>query len=233
MRADQRAITQASRQSWREPACRASAARCVIKLTNKSKSARPKTIRNHTQLIIREGFTFIYFLSLYDTRHFFLSVLSPPYIFARCNHAAFGLFPWSMELLAFASRQFAATVNVDLQIVSSLYSRGLVLLVRLDRYSSNDFITVHVGVFYASQFGRLAHRPKLVRHRILRSSELGHRRCAVSSCILCMYLIMQPVDGSQEYTAQVYLALRSVGRSPCVVRPSNDGDQIRSLAALS
>ena len=47
MRADQRAITQASRQSWREPACRASAARCVIKLTNKSKSARPKTIRNH------------------------------------------------------------------------------------------------------------------------------------------------------------------------------------------
>ena len=100
MRADQRAITQASRQSWREPACRASAARCVIKLTNKSKSARPKTIRNHTQLIIREGFTFIYFQSLYDTRHFFLSVLSPPYIFVRCNHAAFGLFPWSMELLA-------------------------------------------------------------------------------------------------------------------------------------
>ena len=33
-----------------------------------------------------------------------------------------------------------------------------------------------------------------------------------------------------DYTAQVYLAEGSVGRSPCVVRPSNYGGQIRPIA---
>lgn len=47
-----------------------------------------------------------------------------------------------------------------------------------------------------------------------------------------------PVDGSQEqeryyYTAQVYLAKGSVGRYPCVVRPSNEGDHIRPISTTS
>ncbi|CAN0389726.1 unnamed protein product, partial [Laminaria digitata] len=48
VRADQSATTQASRQSWQEPACRrASTARFILK-TKKSKSARPKNIYTTT-----------------------------------------------------------------------------------------------------------------------------------------------------------------------------------------
>ena len=51
----------------------------------------------------REGFD-LYFQSQQETILLFLSVLSLSYI---CTCAASGLFSWSMELLAFASRQFA------------------------------------------------------------------------------------------------------------------------------
>ena len=54
-----------------------------------------------------EGFAFV---SSQDTTLVFLSVLSISYM-----HAASGLFSWSMELLAFASRQFAPKI-VDLSV---------------------------------------------------------------------------------------------------------------------
>ena len=57
--------------------------------------------------VMSEGFAFV---SSQDTTLVFLSVLSISYM-----HAASGLFSWSMELLAFASRQFAPKI-VDLSV---------------------------------------------------------------------------------------------------------------------
>ena len=64
----------------------------------------------HKQLVMmREGLAFISNLNTTRLHSFF----SFGQILVRCMHAAPGLFSWSKELLAFASRQFAPKI-VDL-----------------------------------------------------------------------------------------------------------------------
>ena len=81
------------------------AARNVFsKSTKKSESARPTPLRPQAAGDLRTIFLHSFPISIrYNTR------LSPSYIFARCMHAAFRLFWWRAELLAFASRQLAPT----------------------------------------------------------------------------------------------------------------------------
>ena len=72
-----------------------------------------KEMYDHKQLVmIREALAFRCYILIYLS-----------YIFVRCMHAASGLFSWSMELLAFACRQFARTVIMDL---CPLHSHGYV-----------------------------------------------------------------------------------------------------------
>ena len=101
VRADQSATTQASRQSWRDPAhaCRACIQHAEFsKRTKKSKSARSTKIYNysHSAGVMHEGLAFSFDL-------FFLSF----FLCISYMHAASGLLSWSMELLAFASRRYA------------------------------------------------------------------------------------------------------------------------------
>ena len=98
VRADQSATTQAGRQRWLEPACRGAFTQlAVFSKRKKSKSARPTKIYNHcnhSQSSLLAGVMFA-------CKLLFLSVLSIPSM-----HAASGLFSWTIELLAFASRRF-------------------------------------------------------------------------------------------------------------------------------
>ena len=100
VRADQSVTTQASRQSWREQVSRRAFIQLAVlsKRTKKSKSARStKNIYNHSRSslagVMREG------KCLYFPCH------SISYM-----HAASGMFSWTMELLAFVSRQFAPKI---------------------------------------------------------------------------------------------------------------------------
>ena len=78
------------------------------KPTKKSNFARPKGKYNHKQRVIREGFAFIHFpISLrYNITTFFF-LCRTYFSYHAYAHAAYGLFSWSTELLAFARRQFA------------------------------------------------------------------------------------------------------------------------------
>ena len=107
VRADQSATTQTSRQSWLEPACRRAFIMqqlvvfytSAVVETKKSKSAgstRKKIYNNSRSSLagmMYEGFA---------CTPFFLSVLS-----ISSMHGASGFLSWTMELLAFANRQFA------------------------------------------------------------------------------------------------------------------------------
>ena len=70
-----------------------------------------------------------------------------------------------------------------------------------------------------------------IRHRKLGTCRKGVQwRTCTHTCTRLEF----PIDGPeeqerQEYLAQVHHAERSVGRAPRVVRPSNDGGQIRPL----
>ena len=82
VRADQSARTQASRQIWREPACRrpstVSAARCVIKTNEEIEINLPDKKKQAQQAAgDARSFAFIYFQSSDDTT---LTLLSLSYI---------------------------------------------------------------------------------------------------------------------------------------------------------
>ena len=107
--ADQSAKTQTSRQSWLEPASSSiiiDTARCVFK-TNEVEIFPAYKIYNHSQDK--------QLLSWCDVASILLllSVLS-----ISSMHAASGLFLWTMELLAFASRQFAPK-TMDVRFIHS------------------------------------------------------------------------------------------------------------------
>ena len=108
---DRTATTQASRHCWLEPVCR----RAFLQLTEfskrrkKSKSARP-TRKCGVQSFTKQ-------LSWCDIACTlpFLSVF-----YTSSMHAAFGLFSSTMELLAFASRQFAPkTMDLSVRFIHS------------------------------------------------------------------------------------------------------------------
>ena len=106
VRAYQSATTQASRQRWREPACRlASAARCVLKTDQEIESVRP-TKRKQPQAAAT-GDTRRICLYLFPISTRYNNILPLSYILVWCAHAASGWFSWCVKLLAFASRQFA------------------------------------------------------------------------------------------------------------------------------
>ena len=98
--ADQSTTKQASGQSWLEPACRRGIYLCS--------SLRCQNERRNRNLPGLQKYTTFHKSSLADVMlHvtctlLFLSVLS-----ISSMHAASGLFSWTMELLAFASRHFA------------------------------------------------------------------------------------------------------------------------------
>ena len=86
--------------------------------TKGSKSARLTKISNHSRSslyiagVMRGGCAFVSNLNKIQ-QLLFLSV--PPTVCISYMHAAPGLFSWSMELLAFATRQFAPKI-VDLSV---------------------------------------------------------------------------------------------------------------------
>ena len=107
VRADQSAKTQASRQSWREPACRRAfhSSLCSQNERRNRHLSRPQNYRS-TQFttcwcVMREGFAVISNLNKIPALPLFISVLSISYM-----HAASALFSWTMELWAFASSHF-------------------------------------------------------------------------------------------------------------------------------
>ena len=108
IRADQSAITQASRRSCFEPACRRVFIQLAVfpKRTKKSKSARPTKMHNQSQ----SGLDGVMLPAL-----LFLSVILYRSCFMRP-----GLFRWTMELLASASRQFTPkTMDLSVRFVHS------------------------------------------------------------------------------------------------------------------
>ena len=110
-RTDQSATTQASRQSWRKPACRRAFIQFAVfsKRTKKSKIARPTKIYNLQSNLAGATREIFDCISTLDCS------FSPSFLCSSYVYAASRLFSWSMELLAFASRQFSPKI-VDLSV---------------------------------------------------------------------------------------------------------------------
>lgn len=101
-RADQSAATEASRQSWREPACRREfTARCVLKTMEKivicpAYSTRRKKTRTHTQVINCAHYNLLPELHLTKIHNDYQGNDLRPFNFVR--HVVSGMFSRSMEL---------------------------------------------------------------------------------------------------------------------------------------
>ena len=99
VRADQSATTQASRQSWRELACRRAFIIQLAAFSKRrkiSKYVRQKNATTHKVAeagVMREGLAFIY--NVNKIKH---CSFSPSFVCISYMHAASALFSWSMEL---------------------------------------------------------------------------------------------------------------------------------------
>ena len=115
VRADQIVTTQASRQSWREPAL---VVDHVFRTLSSQNDRRNQNLPGlqiynyypHNAGVMQEGYFFCF-----DPNKTTLRFRSVLFLCSWNMHAASGLSYWSMELLALASRQFAPKI-VDLSV---------------------------------------------------------------------------------------------------------------------
>ena len=119
----------------KERACRVSATRCVLKTKRRNRNLPGRnvySVYNHKQA----GGAWSICLYLFPISTRYSTLLSFSFVRIRMMHAcgASGLFSWTMELLAFASRQFAPSICPNLIMVwYSLRSHCFVVLFPCER----------------------------------------------------------------------------------------------------